>query len=186
MAPHMLDRMSSDAIRRVRQHRAAGHTTILITGVIRPLTKPLDPLFDVIVAAELATDAQGRCTGFLTGPPMVGESRSAWLRHYAQLHGIDLASSYAYADSHVDLPMLRTVGYPVAVNPDIGLQRAARQAGWSSVEWSVYSPAPRWILPSSTVAASRAAWTTAASRGLPASIDRTPTARWRTPSTARQ
>jgi len=148
MAPHMLDRMSSDAIRRVRQHRAAGHTTILITGVIRPLTKPLDPLFDVIVAAELATDAQGKCTGFLTGPPMVGESRSAWLRHYAQLHGIDLASSYAYADSHVDLPMLRTVGYPVAVNPDIGMQRAARQAGWSSVEWSVYSPAPRWILPS--------------------------------------
>jgi phosphoserine phosphatase len=148
MAPHMLDRMSSDAIRRVRQHRAAGHTTILITGVIRPLTKPLDPLFDVIVSAELATDAQGKCTGFLTGPPMVGESRSAWLRHYAQLHGIDLASSFAYADSHVDLPMLRTVGFPVAVNPDIGMQRAARQAGWSTVEWSVYSPAPRWILPS--------------------------------------
>lgn len=148
MAPHMLDRMSTDAIRRVRQHREAGHTTILITGVIRPLTRPLEPLFDVIVAAELATDAEGTCTGFLTGPPMVGESRSAWLRHYAQLHGTDLAASYAYADSHVDLPMLRTVGFPVAVNPDIALQRAARQAGWSSVEWSVYSPAPRWILPS--------------------------------------
>lgn len=148
ISPHMLDRMSSDAIRRVRQHREAGHTTILITGVIRPLTKPLEPLFDVIVAAELGTDADGRCTGFLTGPPMVGESRSAWLRHYAALHGIDLSQSFAYADSHVDLPMLRTVGYPVAVNPDLGLQRAARQAGWSSVEWSVQSPAPRWILPS--------------------------------------
>lgn len=48
---------------------------------------------------------------------MVGESRSAWLTHYAKLHGIDLVKSYAYADSHVDLPMLNTVGNPVAVGP---------------------------------------------------------------------
>ena len=148
MAPHMLDRMSTDAIRRVREHRAAGHTTILITGVIRPLTRPLEPLFDIIVAAELATDAHGVCTGFLTGPPMVGESRPAWLRHYASLHDIDLERSYAYADSHVDLPMLRAVGYPVAVSPDLGLQRAAKASGWSTVEWTAQSPAPRWNLPS--------------------------------------
>ncbi len=91
MAPFVLDRMSPEAIRRIREHRAAGHTTILITGVIRPLTRPLEGLFDVIVSAELATDADGRATGFLTGPPMVGESRAAWLRHYAALHGVDLA-----------------------------------------------------------------------------------------------
>ena len=48
--------------------------------MVRPLTRPLDPLFDVIVAADLATDADGRCTGFLTGPPLVGESRAAWLQ----------------------------------------------------------------------------------------------------------
>ena len=46
---------------------------------------------DTIVAADLGTDPAGRCTGFLTGPPMVGESRSAWLRHWARLNGIDLA-----------------------------------------------------------------------------------------------
>ena len=28
-------------VRRIREHRAAGHTTILITGVVRPLTRPL-------------------------------------------------------------------------------------------------------------------------------------------------
>ena len=148
MAPHVLDRMSPDAIRRVREHRAAGHTTILITGVIRPLTKPLEPLFDVIVAAELATDDSGRCTGFLTGPPMVGESRPAWLKHFASLHDVDLSLSYAYADSHVDLPMLQAVGYPVAVSPDLGLQRAAKAGGWSVVDWKAMSPMPRWTMPS--------------------------------------
>lgn len=148
MAPFVLDRMSPEAIRRVREHRDAGHTTILLTGVIRPLTRPLEGLFDVVVAADLATDANGRCTGFLSGPPMVGESRSAWLRHYAALHGINLSASYAYADSHVDLPMLRAVGSPVAVSPDIGLMRAARESGWSIVEWPSMSPLPRWKMPS--------------------------------------
>ena len=136
--------MSPDAIRRIREHRQAGHTTILITGVIRPLTRPFEGLFDTIVAAELATDGDGRCTGYLSGPPMVGESRSAWLTHYAKLHGIDLVKSYAYADSHVDLPMLNTVGNPVAVSPDVGLMRAAKSRGWSIVEWPEMSPLPRW------------------------------------------
>lgn len=148
MAPHVLDRMSPEAIRRIREHRAAGHTTILITGVIRPFTRPLAPLFDVIVAAELATDVAGRCTGFLNGPPMVGESRSAWLRHYAALHGIDLSRSFAYADSHVDLPMLQAVGNPVAVSPDVPLMRAAKVGGWSIVDWDARSPLPRWTMPS--------------------------------------
>ena len=69
LAPTILSRLSPDAGRRIREHRAAGHRTVLVTGVVRPLTRPLEPLFDVIVAADLATDAGGRCTGFLTGPP---------------------------------------------------------------------------------------------------------------------
>src|SRR5690606_12302478 len=147
LAPHILSRLSPEAVRRVRAHRAAGHTTILITGVVAPLTRPLRPLFDVIVAAELATDADGRCTGFLTGPPLVGESRPAWLRHYADTHGIDLAKSYAYADSHSDLPMLSAVGNAVAVTPDIALMRAAAANQWSVVEWKIRPDSPRWLLP---------------------------------------
>lgn len=148
MAPHILERTSPDAVRRLREHRAAGHTTILITGVLRPLTRPLEPLFDVIVAAEPAVDADGRCTGFLTGPPLVGESRSAWIRHYARQHDVDLSRSFAYADSHSDLPMLSTVGNPVAVSPDVPLMRAANSNQWSIVEWRTRSQTPRWKMPS--------------------------------------
>ena len=148
LTPFVLDRTSPDAVRRIREHREAGHTTVLLTGVIRPLTRPFEGLFDHIVAADLATDADGVCTGFLTGPPMVGDSRAAWLTHYAGLHGIDLSASFAYADSHVDLPMLRSVGNPVAVSPDIGLMRAAKESGWSIIEWPSHALQPRWKLPS--------------------------------------
>ena len=36
-----------------------------------------------------------------------------------------LTKSFAYADSHSDLPMLATVGNAVAVSPDVPLMRAA-------------------------------------------------------------
>lgn len=143
----ILDRTCPEAIHRIREHREAGHTTVLLTGVIKPLTRPFEDLFDCVVAAELATDHNGTCTGFLAGPPMVGESRSAWLQHYAALHRIDLSKSYAYADSHVDLPMLQAVGNPVAVSPDIELMRAAKASGWSIVDWVSHSTQPRWKLP---------------------------------------
>jgi alcohol-forming fatty acyl-CoA reductase len=147
MASHILNRLSPEAARRIREHRAAGHTTILITGVVRPLTRPIQPLFDVVVAADLAVDEDGRCTGFLTGPPVVGESRAAWLQHYAAQHEIDLERSFAYADSHSDLPMLETVGNAVAVSPDIALMRAASRNQWSVVEWKIKPITPRWAMP---------------------------------------
>jgi fatty acyl-CoA reductase len=147
MAPYILRRLSPEAVRRIEEHRAAGHTTILITGAISTLTRPLSGLFDVIIAAELGTDADGLCTGYLTTPPLVGESRAAWLKHYAALHEVNLARSFAYADSHSDLPMLGTVGNPVAVSPDISLMRAAQRSQWSIVEWKIKPDTPRWRIP---------------------------------------
>jgi hypothetical protein len=48
----------------------------------------------------------------------------------ARRTGIDLSESTAYSDSATDLPMLEAVGRPVAVNPDRGLAKAARERGW--------------------------------------------------------
>jgi HAD superfamily hydrolase (TIGR01490 family) len=135
LTPHVLERLSAGAVRRVREHREAGHRTLLLTGAVRPLTRPLAPLFDEIVAADLAVDEQGLCTGYLASPPLVGEARAAWLRRYAQLGGYDLARSYAYADSYSDLPMLRTVGLPTVISPDVSLWREARRVRWPIELW---------------------------------------------------
>jgi alcohol-forming fatty acyl-CoA reductase len=147
ISEHVLERVSAAALRRVREHKAAGHRTILITGAIRPLTRPLSPLFDEIVAAELSTDPTGRCTGFLAGPPLVGESRAAWLKRFAEKEGFDLTKSYAYADSHSDLPMLRVVGRPVAVSPDVHLWREARKGRWPVEEWKSSGAVNRLAMP---------------------------------------
>lgn len=136
LTDHVLSRLSAAAVRRIREHRAAGQRTVLITGAIRPLTRPLAPLFDHIEAAELAVDERGVCTGHLATSPLVGESRAAWMRSYAREHGIDMTKSFAYADSHSDLPLLEAVGNPVAVRPDVSLFRHARRSHWTIVDWA--------------------------------------------------
>jgi hypothetical protein len=47
--------------------------------------------------------------------------------------GYDLERSYAYSDSISDLPMMETVGHPVAVNPDSELDAIAHDRGWPVV-----------------------------------------------------
>lgn len=131
----MLARVSAAALRQVRRHRAAGHRTVLVTGAIVALTRPLAPLFDDVVAARLEVGRDGRATGRLASPPLVGEARPTWLRHYAAQHDVDLTASYAYADSASDLPLLRAVGRPVAVNPDVTTLRAARAGRWPVKAW---------------------------------------------------
>jgi HAD superfamily hydrolase (TIGR01490 family) len=58
------------------------------------------------------------------------EGKAQAIRELAAAEGIELSASYAYSDSESDLPMLRAVGNPVAVNPDSALARVAREAGW--------------------------------------------------------
>ena len=136
----VLSRLSSAAVRTVRAHRNAGHHTILITGAVEPLTRPIAALFDEVVAAELSVGPDGRCTGFLTRPPLVGEGRASWLKHRAGRDGWDLAASFGYGDSASDLPMLRSVGHPVAVDPDIALSRVARRSRWPVEMWQAQPP----------------------------------------------
>jgi alcohol-forming fatty acyl-CoA reductase len=147
LTSHVLSRLSPDAVRRIREHRAAGHETVLITGAIRPLTRPLLPLFDHIEAADLATDERGVCTGYLASSPLVGESRAAWMRSYAAERGIDMKASYAYADSHSDLPLLEAVGHAVAVRPDVPLYRHARRSHWDVADWASPSGSVRSLTP---------------------------------------
>ncbi len=142
----MLQKVSAAAIRRVREHHAAGHRTIMITAAAEPFVRPLAPLFDVVVAAKLAVE-DGRYTGYLAEPPIVGEARGAWLRRYAELEGADLKQSYAYADSHSDLALLRAVGNPVVVSPDAALLRVARRRRWPIEEWGMSGGMPRVRFP---------------------------------------
>ena len=133
-------------IRRVREHRRAGHLTLLITGALDFVIEPLRPLFDHIVAAEMGTE-NGAYNGQLLAVPPTGEARYQALADFADEHDCDLRESVAYADSSSDLPMLEAVGFPVAVNPETKLATMARRRGWLIEHWATSAGAPSKPLP---------------------------------------
>ena len=55
-----------------------------------------------------------------------GPARPRRCRRSPPEHDIDLAQSYAYSNGDEDVPFLRTVGRPRALNPEPGLAAAAR------------------------------------------------------------
>lgn len=133
-ADTMLRHTSAEAVERIREHRAAGHRTVLVTGSIGLLAAPLAGLFDEVVASSMH-ERNGRLTGYLAKPPLVDEARAAWLRQYAEQHGLDLSASYGYGDNHSDLVWLELLGNPTAINPDSELSREAHRRQWSIHRW---------------------------------------------------
>jgi HAD superfamily hydrolase (TIGR01490 family) len=133
-------------MRRVREHRALGHRTLLITGALDFVVEPLRPLFDDVVCAKLA-ERDGRLTGELETAPPTGEARALIMAAYCEAEGLELEESVAYADSASDLPMLEAVGHPVAVNPEAKLAAIARRRGWHVEDWAKAGGAPRPLLP---------------------------------------
>jgi len=148
MGDLIMHRTAPSAVRRIREHRRAGHHIVFITGSVDFVVEPLRPLADEIITAKLK-EVAGRLTGDLERPPLVGEARASWLRERAASIGADLESSFAYADSMSDLPMLQVVGNPVAVNPDVALHRLARQMKWPVEEWAGEKGMPRLLFPAS-------------------------------------
>ena len=122
------------AVARIKEHRAAGHRTVLVTGSIGTLVAPLADLFDEVIAGSMH-ERDGVLTGYLAQPPLVDEARAAWLLRYAETNGFDLSQSYGYGDSHADLVWLELLGNPNAVNPDTNLSREAQRRRWSIHNW---------------------------------------------------
>ncbi len=123
-------------LRRVREHKALGHRTVLITGALDFAVAGLRPLFDEIIAAEMSIKPDGTYSGEMMSVPPTGEARAQVMADYAVAEGLDLAESVAYADSTSDLPMLEAVGFPVAVNPETRLAALARKRGWLVENWT--------------------------------------------------
>jgi len=141
-ADTMYRHTSPAAIRAIKAHRDAGHRTVLVTGSIETLAEPLAGLFDEVVGGHMH-QKDGVLTGYLAKPPLVDEARAAWVRRYAEEHGLDLAASYGYGDSHADLVWLELLGNPHAVNPDTQLAREAQRRNWKIDKWKRGNRSPK-------------------------------------------
>jgi HAD superfamily hydrolase (TIGR01490 family) len=113
------------------EHQDAGRPVYIVTAASNEIAELLAHVltFDGGIGAEYESQ-DGVYTGRPAGPFTYREGKVEAMRELAAGQGIDLDASWAYSDSESDLPMLRAVGHPVAVNPDADLARIAREEGW--------------------------------------------------------
>jgi phosphoserine phosphatase/nucleoside-diphosphate-sugar epimerase len=143
----ILTKSFPEGLRRVREHRDAGHRTVLITGALSFNVAGLKPLFDEIIAAEMSIRPDGTYSGEMSTVPPTGEARAQLLQDYCNAEGFRLEECVAYADSSSDLPLFEAVGFPVAVNPETRLAAIARKRGWLVEHWEKSPGGPRPLLP---------------------------------------
>jgi HAD superfamily hydrolase (TIGR01490 family) len=133
----ILPRVYPQMLEEVYAHQDAGRPTFIVSAAGNDVVESLAGVLrmDGGIGTRYEVDHEGNFTGRLDGPFVYGPGKVEAMRDFAARHGIDLTASYAYSDSLSDLPMLRAVGHPVAVNPDPPLAEIAREEGWQTMRF---------------------------------------------------
>lgn len=133
----ILPRVYPQMLDEVHAHQDAGRPTFIVSAAGNDVVVSLATVLgmDGGIGTRYEVDAGGEFTGRLDGPFVYGPGKVEAMESFAAAHGIDLASSYAYSDSLSDLPMLRAVGNPVAVNPDPPLAAIAKAENWQTLRF---------------------------------------------------
>lgn len=130
----VLPRLYPDMLSRAYAHQDAGRLVYIVTAASQEMANLLAQVlaFDGGLGSRSEV-VDGIYTGKAAGPFNYRDGKRTSLLQLAEREAIDLGASYAYSDSESDLPMLRIVGHPVAVNPDAELLRVAVEEGWEVV-----------------------------------------------------
>lgn len=121
----------------VNKHKAAGDLCVVITATNSFVTKPIATAYGI--EHLIGTDPEminGEYTGGVSGVPSFREGKvtriNQWLTERGQQLN-DYEKTYFYSDSHNDLPLMKLVSHPVAVDADPTLIAYAQQHGWPMI-----------------------------------------------------
>jgi HAD superfamily hydrolase (TIGR01490 family) len=134
-------------------HQDAGRPAYIVTAASQELAEVLAHVLVLDGGLGMRSEVRdGVYTGKAAGPFTYREGKAEAIRELAGREGIDLTESYAYSDSESDLPMMRAVGHPVAVNPDRVLERVAREEGWRIMRFDKLGRRLKWAAAVTSVA----------------------------------
>jgi HAD superfamily hydrolase (TIGR01490 family) len=131
-AERILPIVYEDIVRVIEGHRERGDQTFLVTAAPIELADTIAKELKMHGAVGTVSEVNdyGYYTGRLVGDIMHGPAKAKAVAEMAGERGFDLADCAAYSDSINDLPLLESVGFPHAVNPELELRRIALTRGW--------------------------------------------------------
>ena len=118
----------------IEKHRANGDLLLIITATNSFVTKPIASAFGIanLIGTE-PEEINGEFTGKVLGTPSFQQGKITRLNEWLAERGQslkDFATTWFYSDSHNDLPLMKLVDKPVAVNPDPVLEAYAQDQNW--------------------------------------------------------
>ena len=118
----------------IAKHRERGDTLMVITATNRFVTAPIVALYGIEhLLATTPEMIDGRYTGNYTDVPCFQTGKVELLNAWLKIRPETLEGSWFYSDSHNDLPLLKLVDHPVAVDPDEKLAIYAKNANWPMI-----------------------------------------------------
>lgn len=118
----------------IARHQAEKDLCIIITATNSFVTAPIARALGInhLIATE-PEQKNGQFTGRVSGIPCFQEGKITRLEQWLDTQNLTWLSflqSWFYSDSLNDLPLLRKVTHPVAVDPDATLHKHAQNNGW--------------------------------------------------------
>jgi HAD superfamily hydrolase (TIGR01490 family) len=118
----------------VNEHRSQGDQLLIITATNSFITKPIAALFGIeeLIGTDLE-EINSQFTGKIKGVASFQEGKVTRLNQWLDNKHFTLAQfdkTFFYSDSKNDLPLLKIVSHPVAVNPDATLNAEAKKNNW--------------------------------------------------------
>jgi putative phosphoserine phosphatase/1-acylglycerol-3-phosphate O-acyltransferase len=133
---HILPNLRADILDRLHNHREQNHLVALVSGTFAPWLQIIAQYInaDHAIGTPLVV-RDGRYTGRIIPPLCQSQGKPQRVKAYlaGRELAVDWSSSFAYADSQLDLALFGQVGHPVAVYPDEILLAKARASGWPIV-----------------------------------------------------
>ena len=115
----------------IEKHRQQGDFLLIITATNHFVTELIAQLLGVDdIIATIPEKNNTGFTGNISGTPSFKEGKITRLNEWLKDNNHSMSDSYFYSDSHNDLPLLKLVDNPIAVDPDTILKAYCEKNNW--------------------------------------------------------
>ncbi|MFE9575131.1 HAD-IB family hydrolase [Nocardia sp. NPDC006044] len=140
---HIAGHLFPEAWHLIRAHRSAGHTVVIATAATRFQVSGFATALGIEHRVCTEPEIQnGRLTGEVHGLVVSGSHKADLVVEFATDNGIRLDKSHAYSNGAADIPLLRLVSHPIAINPDHALRSTAQRNSWRVLRFRDRCPLP--------------------------------------------
>ncbi|MFC2090560.1 HAD family hydrolase [Bacteroidota bacterium] len=132
--PELHERFRPEIIEAIEEHRSKGAHLLLLSSAVPYLCEPIAShlKMDAVVCSKLES-----VDGIFTGKPIrklvFGKEKAVRMKEYCDELKFTLESAWYYGDAFTDRFILKSVGNPVCVKPEIKLRNLAKRKGWKII-----------------------------------------------------